>query len=137
MVEGLNRKPDVVMFLVANDDGTVLVEERKRKGDQFFGLKVIPSGKIENESLLEALDRELLEEMNIERYVTVDLGNVTLESGFLGRAFLIASYKGVPINKEGKNDQMWLCFSEAQEKLTLSSSQMILDRARKWMPGVS
>src|SRR3989339_1186885 len=61
------RKPEKlgVIFLIFKD-GKILIEDRKHPEKAYFGYKIVPGGKVEDdESFNTAVKRELLEECGI------------------------------------------------------------------------
>lgn len=135
MSERILPKPDIVLFLVAREDGKIMVEERTEIQNDYYGKKLIPSGKVkEGENSLDALRRELFEELGIEAQITIDLGNFYLETGRLAKAFLITKYEGQAINKEGRNIQHWLLPYQADAALELASGKLVMERARRFIP---
>lgn len=130
MVERLNGAPDVVIFLVTRSDGKVLLEERTEEFDDAYGKILIPAGKIrEGETPQEALQRELLEELEISVKMYFGLGTIETETGRVALAVFVTDYDGEVRNKEGRNRHIWLMPEEATKVSGFDSSKAIIKRA--------
>lgn len=135
MVERLSNPLSVVIFLVTRPDGKILLEERKEEFDEACGKIIIPAGKIsKSETPQEALQRELLEELEISVRMYFGLGTITTDTGYLASVVLVTDYAGEIANKEGRNSHIWLMPEEADKVLGLGSDKAILKKAKVFLP---
>lgn len=127
-----------VIFLVVND-GKLLLERRVDPESHYYNRVFIPGGKVEEgEKAIDALSRELDEELGIIRRVTVDLGsfkNISLGGkSYIFHAFLITAYDKEVVNKEpAKSEHMWVLPDEAAQLFDFATSTLVLERAKTFI----
>lgn len=126
----------VVMFLIYKD-GKFLVEERIREDSSHKGFFIIPAGHVdEGETPEQTVLREPNEEHGITPtdYVLLDtFENMSLGGDFLlVHAYLIKNYVGEVTNKEPEKCKLhWMNFEEANQKMVLASSRLVLFKAKE------
>ena len=120
---------DVVAGVVFNDRGDVLVNQRSHPA-QFAGKWEFPGGKIESgETIVEALRRELIEEVGIKIASSTPLITVTHDYSHR-RVRLhvqeVTEYTGIPRGMEGQSIR-WVPWGELHDIDFLDANEPILD----------
>lgn len=124
----------VVMFLIYNN-GQFLVEERIRLDSSHKGFFIIPAGHVdEGETPEQTVLRETSEEHGITPSKIIKLDsfeNMSLGGDFLYvDAYLITEYVGDLINREPEKCNLhWMTPQEAEDKMVLASSRLVLFKA--------
>ena len=104
---------EVVSGYITNSDGDVLIGKR-HKDSYNGGLWEFPGGKLEiGESLADALERELKEELGVE---VTDVGPVVHagQDGIYMISIVHVRIKGTPHNIEGHTEIRWVTIEDLQ-----------------------
>jgi len=135
----VNFKPTlkVVAGILINPQGQILVALRPNHVPQ-GGLWEFPGGKIEpNETSLQALRRELWEEIGIE----VKTANIfsTVEHSYKDKQIILEAWRvhtfiGQPTGKEGQKIE-WIFPSELSQRSFPIANQAIIVNLAKELPG--
>lgn len=133
------RKNGVVFALW---DGENLQLEVRKKPGNFFGLTIIPGGKVEKgESFEDALFREVREEYGIEVLKYCALGNfVEIEDGGIvntRKLFLVTRWDGELDNPENINGHIGVSIKEAFTYCKHPSAKTFLSAIWKGISGLS
>lgn len=117
------------------EDGDLMVERRMEEGSGYYGLLIIPGGRVESgENPGLAAVREAEEEYCIRVLSMAYLGDMTKESLSSGKLlhfniYVITAFDGEPRNMEpNKGLFRWIPLEHAKEALQLESSHEIVDR---------
>lgn len=120
----------VVTGLIVRDGKVLMCERRKNK---IYALHwEFPGGKVEaGETLVEALRRELLEELRVDAYEPREFfeDTMTYSNGITYHVtfFIVSQITGEPVNTEF-NSIGWFSANELSALLHLSGNSQIIDR---------
>lgn len=123
---------EVVVGVVFNRLGQVLVSQRDYP-EEFAGKWEFPGGKIEvDETIHQALQRELMEEINIDSLLSEPLISITHQYPN-GRVLLhvrkVVEYDGIPEGKEGQKIR-WTAVDRLRDIEFLDANEPILNAVR-------
>ncbi len=120
---------NVVIGIIIDTENKVLLNKRK-KNTTLSGYWEFPGGKIKpNETLNQALSRELFEELGIEIGNTDPLGSIEYqysEHDVVLLPFRIIDYKGTPRGLEGQ-ELMWCPLNRLQNVNILPANRFFIE----------
>ena len=121
---------NVVIGIIINTENKLLLNKRK-KNTTLSGYWEFPGGKIKpNETLNQALSRELFEELGIKIGATDPLDSIEYqyaEHDVVLLPFRIIDYTGTPRGLEGQ-ELMWCSYSQLQNINILPANRLLIER---------
>ncbi len=121
---------NVVIGIIVDTEKKVLLNKRK-KNTTLCGYWEFPGGKIKpNETLNQALSRELFEELGIKIGTTDPLDLIEYqyaEHDVVLLPFRIIDYTGTPRGLEGQ-ELMWCSYSQLQNINILPANRLLIER---------
>ena len=121
---------NVVIGIIIDTENKVLLNKRK-KNTTLSGYWEFPGGKIKpNETLNQALSRELFEELGIKIGNTDPLDSIEYqyaEHDVVLLPFRIIDYTGTPKGLEGQ-ELMWCSFNQLQNVNILPANRLLIER---------
>ncbi len=125
----------VVVGVVTNSKGQLLVQQRL-PDKPCAGQWEFPGGKVEsNESAIQALERELFEELGIRVKNPIPLIQLTHDYNHANvwlDVFMVEKFSGELINREGQN-YAWKALDEIADLDILEAVPPILQAAQKFL----
>ena len=121
---------NVAIGIIIDAENKVLLNKRK-KNTTLSGYWEFPGGKIKpNETLNQALSRELFEELGIKIVATDPLDSIEYqyaEHDVVLLPFRIIDYTGTPRGLEGQ-ELMWCSYSQLQNINILPANRLLIER---------
>lgn len=119
---------NVAVGILLSDDNEILVQRRQL--DKKFGGKIeFPAGKVEfNETIVEALAREINEEIGVEICDAAYLNMISFkenENIICLHFFIVTEWEGDPISNEGQ-DIMWCNINYALKEMDFMEMESLI-----------